>query len=121
MSNEISREELQELVQANQVVVFEVLPPKYYAEGHLPGARNLPLDRFEQVLAELALDRSAPIVTYCTGPTCANSGVAAARLGQLGYANVRVFKGGKEAWRAAGLALSLPSQQPRAREARSLG
>jgi rhodanese-related sulfurtransferase len=112
MSNEISREELQTLVQSKQVVVLEVLPPRFFAEGHLPGARNLPLDRFEQVLAELALDRDAPIVTYCTGPTCANSGVAAARLAQLGYANVRVFKGGKEAWRAGGLAFSPTSQQP---------
>jgi rhodanese-related sulfurtransferase len=110
MSNEISREELSQLVQSNQVVVLEVLPPKYYAEGHLPGARNLPLDRLEQALAEFALERTAPIVTYCTGPTCPNSGVAAARLGQLGYANVRVFKGGKEAWREGGLALELPSQ-----------
>jgi rhodanese-related sulfurtransferase len=110
MSNEISREELSQLVHSHQVVVLEVLPPKYYAEGHLPGARNLPLDRLEQVLAELALDRTEPIVTYCTGPTCPNSGVAAARLGQLGYANVRVFKGGKQAWREAGLALELPSQ-----------
>jgi rhodanese-related sulfurtransferase len=110
MSNEISREELSQLVHSHQVVVLEVLPPKYYAEGHLPGARNLPLDRLEQVLAELALDRTEPIVTYCTGPTCPNSGVAAARLGQLGYANVRVFKGGKESWREAGLALELPSQ-----------
>jgi len=102
MSKPISREDLLPLVQQGSVVLLEILPPKYYDKEHLPSARNLPLEGFEQRLAELGLERNAAIVTYCTGPTCANSGVAAARLESMGYSNVRVFKGGKEAWREGG-------------------
>ena len=44
------------------------------------------------------------VVTYCTGPTCANSHIAARKLEELGYTNVRVYAGGKQAWRDAGFA-----------------
>jgi rhodanese-related sulfurtransferase len=44
------------------------------------------------------------LVTYCSGPTCANSQIAARKLKALGYTNVRVYTGGKQAWREAGFA-----------------
>jgi rhodanese-related sulfurtransferase len=51
------------------------------------------------------LTRTAEIVVYCASATCQNSHIAARVLGQLGYANVRVYAGGKEDWSEAGLAL----------------
>jgi rhodanese-related sulfurtransferase len=38
--------------------------------------------------------------------TCQNSDIAQRKLQSLGYRHVRVFKGGKAAWSAAGQPLS---------------
>ena len=48
-------------------------------------------------------DKGAAIVTYCTGPSCPNSGQVADRLTVLGYAHVRKYREGIEGWVAAGL------------------
>jgi rhodanese-related sulfurtransferase len=35
------------------------------------------------------------VVTYCSGPSCGRSKVAAAAFTRLGYPDVRVYPGGK--------------------------
>jgi rhodanese-related sulfurtransferase len=62
------------------------------------GALNLPLSR----LAELAprLDRGAPVYLLCRSGS--RAATAAARLRELGLRDVRVVRGGLEAWTAAG-------------------
>jgi rhodanese-related sulfurtransferase len=99
----ITREELQRAMADGDVVVLEALPQSYYEAEHLPGAKNMPLDDIDNLAAALVPDRSTPIVTYCTGHTCPNSGIAAARLRQLGYTDVRAYEAGKEDWLGAGL------------------
>jgi rhodanese-related sulfurtransferase len=101
----ITREELQREIAAGAVVVVEALPATYYAAGHIPGARNLPLDDVASRAADVLPDRSASIVTYCTGRSCPNSRIAAEQLTRLGYTDVRAFEGGKEDWAAAELPL----------------
>ena len=105
MPNLISLETLRaELSRHEPVRVLEILPREYFDSGHLPGAENLPLSGLDQAVRALVPDRQTLIVTYCSGPTCNNSHLAARRLAELGYENVRVFAGGKAAWRDAGLA-----------------
>lgn len=104
MSDEITREEVQKLVQnGGRALLLEVLPRDYYERSHLPGAHNAPLDGLERTVQKLAPSLERPLVTYCSGPTCSNSHLAARRLRELGYRDVRVFTGGKAAWREAGL------------------
>ncbi len=56
------------------------------------------------VLAPAVLpDRDAAIVTYCTGPSCPNSGQVADRLTALGYTNVRKYRESIDDWTRAGL------------------
>ena len=55
--------------------------------------------------AALVPDRTAPVVTYCTGTSCPNSRIAAEQLRTLGYTNVRAYEGGKQDWTEAGLPL----------------
>lgn len=99
----ITREELQELIAQDAVVLLEALPPTHYDAAHLPGAKNLPLDDLDALAPALVPDKTTPIVTYCTGVTCQNSRLAATRLVALGYVNVRAYEGGKEDWVEAGL------------------
>ena len=111
MSNEISYEELSSKIQAGAALTLvEVLPERYFASGHLPRAINLPLNAVPKIAPELLPDPQREVVLYCAGPTCSNSHVAARELMQRGYANVRVFSGGKEAWVQAGNALEVASE-----------
>lgn len=85
--------------------VAEILGPPYFATGHLPGAVNLPLEGFGERAQRLLPDKDEEIVVYCASETCQNSDLAERKLRALGYGNVRVYKGGKAAWKAAGLSL----------------
>ncbi|MFC7547247.1 rhodanese-like domain-containing protein [Plantactinospora sp. GCM10030261] len=99
----ISREELRALIATDQVTVVDTLGGDYYAQQHLPGAIPLVEAEVKDRAATLLPDRDAPIVTYCTGPTCPNSGRVADRLTTLGYTNVRKYADGIEDWVAASL------------------
>jgi rhodanese-related sulfurtransferase len=103
MTTTISRQELHEALRVGDVVLLEALPAMHFDAEHLPGAENLPLDDIDALAPVLVPDRATPIVTYCTGVTCRNSEIAAARLEALGYTDVRAYKGGKEDWIGAGL------------------
>ena len=103
MTTEISRDELFRLVRSDEPpVLLEALGAAYFADAHLPGAANMPPDQVEALAPTLAPDPDGPIVVYCSG-TCRNSEIAAERLEQLGYRDVRVYLGGKEDWVEHGL------------------
>lgn len=63
MSTPISRDELQRLVEQEDAQIVDVLPTREYAEGHLPGAINLPLKKLNRDTAAV-LDRARPVVLY---------------------------------------------------------
>ena len=103
MTNEISRDELSRLVRSSSPpVLLEALGPAYFADAHLPGAVNMPPDQVDVLAPSVIPDQDAPVVVYCSG-TCQNSEIAAQRLEELGYTDVRVYLGGKEDWVEHGL------------------
>ncbi|MEU8615896.1 rhodanese-like domain-containing protein [Actinoplanes sp. NPDC048791] len=99
----ISRDDLRVLLDAGAVTLVEALPAPHYTAEHLPGAVNLPGDLTAERAAQLAPDPARTVVTYCAGPSCGRSKVAAAAFARLGYRDVRVYDGGKTDWAAAGL------------------
>jgi len=105
MIKSLTRNQLQERLQANpQIVLLEALPEKYFNEWHLPNARHFPHDQARALASSVVPDKSAEIVVYCASRTCQNSHIAAKTLASLGYANVAVYPGGKEDWREPALA-----------------
>jgi rhodanese-related sulfurtransferase len=75
----------------------------YYRKAHLPGAINIPHDRVDELAPRLLPDETAAIVVYCANAPCKNSGIAAARLVELGYRDVRDYHEDKQDWIEAGL------------------
>jgi len=102
----IERTDLQALLASGQPVkVLEALPPKYFHEGHLPGAKQLDFANAVGHATLLKLNAGDRIVVYCASDTCKNSHEAAAALSAAGFTNVAVYVGGKKDWIEAGLAL----------------
>ncbi|WP_204299917.1 rhodanese-like domain-containing protein [Actinoplanes campanulatus] len=99
----ISRDDLRALLDAGSVTLVEALPEPQYSAGHLPGAVNLPGDLTAELAARPAPDPAGTVVTYCAGPSCGRSKVAATVLARLGYHDAWVYKSGKTDWAAAGL------------------
>ncbi|MCZ0204279.1 rhodanese-like domain-containing protein [Streptomyces achromogenes] len=103
MVQRITRDELKKKIDEGLVTVVEALPAQYYNDKHLPGALNLPHDQVDQLAPSLLPDKEAEVVVYCANEPCPNSGIAAGRLAELGYVNVREYGEGKEDWVGAGL------------------
>jgi rhodanese-related sulfurtransferase len=99
----ISRDDLKAGIDAGAVTVVDALGGEYYAKQHLPGAVALAPGQVDAMASTVLPDRDAAIVTYCTGPSCPNSGQVADRLTALGYANVRKYREGIDDWTGAGL------------------
>lgn len=59
--------------------------------------------RFRDMLQAATPDRSAPVVFYCVGSQSWHSVNAALRAVNAGYTNVMWYRGGIQAWQAAGL------------------
>ena len=99
----ISRDALRAAIDAGTVTIVDALGGDYYAKQHLPGAVALAPGDVDALAPTVLPDKNAAIVTYCTGPSCPNSGQVATRLTALGYANVRRYAEGIEDWTGAGL------------------
>jgi rhodanese-related sulfurtransferase len=95
--------ELRRLVDAGTVTLLDVRPELEYRQGHIPGARSIPVAELERRLAELPSDRE--VVAYCRGPYCVYSDEAGQLLQRNGF-QVRRFAEGFPEWRAAGLAVA---------------
>lgn len=98
MTEKITRQELERLVGDGGVTVVDALPPSHYEQQHLPGAVNLVEADVDARAADVLPDKTAPIVTYCSNPSCNNSQGVANRLAELGYTDVRKYAGGIQDW-----------------------
>jgi rhodanese-related sulfurtransferase len=106
---DIARKDLQENMKSGTVVLVDANGSDSYAEGHLPGA--LDFEANEAGLAgKLPTDKNALIVAYCGGPGCRAWNRAALKLDELGYTNVRHYKGGLKEWKSSGGKFEKPAK-----------
>ena len=71
-------------------VLLDVRTPKEYAEGHIPGSKNVPLQELDQVLSVVE-KKETPLFLYCRSG--ARSGQAASLLQRMGYTQVKNIGG----------------------------
>lgn len=93
-------EALDQMLADGLVTVVDVRPADEYADGHLPGALNIPLAELGARLGELPADLE--VVAYCRGPWCVLAFEAVALLREAGRGAKRL-EGGLPEWRRAGL------------------
>ena len=60
----ISINEVKALMAKNQVVLIDVRDPQSFAEGHMPGAINVPFDHIPKYVDQWKKEKRL-LVTYC--------------------------------------------------------
>ena len=97
----LSPQDMVQLMNREKAVVIDVCSPEEFAQGHVIGAKNLPLGELEAKLAQVVKNKATPVVMVCQ--VGARSARAAATAQKLGYENVQSLAGGLKAWQAANM------------------
>ncbi len=99
---DIDAQELSDLLaKENPPLVVDVRETWEYAQGHVPGARLIPLGEFAHKVG--GFDLTHPVAVICA--TGSRSQSAAALLGQKGFETVYNIVGGTLGWMQSGLPL----------------
>lgn len=85
-------------------VLLDVRSPALFAQGHVPGAINLPHGKITETRMA-AFPPETVFVTYCAGPHCNGAARGALRLATLGRP-VKIMAGGITGWIDEGFELA---------------
>jgi sulfur-carrier protein adenylyltransferase/sulfurtransferase len=91
----------QELRSGRKIVVVDVRNKEEFVEGHIHGARSIPIHQLVGRASEITTDRSNVVVIVSNAG--ARAKIAAASLRLAGYAEVATLAGGMKRWRELGL------------------
>lgn len=85
----------------SSVHFIDAREPELYAEGHIPGAKNIPFDRVAKYTDSLkVLPKTELFVLYCDGGDCHQSHDLAEYMLANGWRRVTVYVGGWKEWSA---------------------
>ena len=90
-----------QLINREKAVVIDVCEPEEFAQGHVAGAKNVPLAQLEAQLPKWVKNKTAPVVMLCQAGSRAAR--AASQAQKLGYTQAQALAGGLKAWREASL------------------
>ena len=79
-------------------VFLDVRTPEEYQQGHIKGAKLIPVQVLAKHLAEVPKDKQ--VYVYCHAGS--RSAKASKLLAQHGFSNIENVMGGIQAWKAAG-------------------
>jgi len=90
--------QIREAWEKHQGIFLDARRSELFREGHIPGAKSLPLDDFDKVYPLISFSKDSAYIIYCEGRDCEFSDLLALRLYSLGYRKLAVFPGGWEEW-----------------------
>jgi rhodanese-related sulfurtransferase len=96
----VSPAEAVRLMNHEKATVVDVCEPAEFEQGHIGGARSVPLGSLADAKG-LPSNKALPLLVACASGSRAQR--AAAVLRKQGYQDVRVLAGGMRAWREASL------------------
>ena len=97
----ISPAEAVQCMNREKGVVVDVCGADEFAQSHIKGAVNVPLDELEARLDKAVKNKSTPVIMVCAAG--ARSVRAQAIAKKLGYEKVHSLQGGLKAWKEANL------------------
>ncbi|MGD1045197.1 MAG: rhodanese-like domain-containing protein [Bacteroidota bacterium] len=100
----ISLATAKELFESNNALFIDARHEFDYQAGHIRGAVNVALKKFDTHLTWLnRISKDKLLVVYCDGAECNSSIELAVKLMESGFTNVKVFFGGWQEWNSAKL------------------
>ena len=97
----ISPAEAVQCMNRDKGVVIDVCSAAEFAESHIKGAVNVPLDELETRLDKAVKNKSTPLILVCAAGSRSKRAQALAQ--KLGYEKVHSLHGGLKAWKEANL------------------
>lgn len=98
-TDNISYDEVRQRLAAGTITLIDVREPDEFASGHVPGAVNMPMSRFNPAtLPASTIDK--PVVVMCQAGY--RSRIVEANLAKTGRADVRNYSGSMDEWTAKG-------------------
>lgn len=96
--------QVKELYDRKEAVFVDARDGAAFAAGHITGSFSLPLGEAEAQSGffKKRVPLSNPVVVYCNGYDCHDSGELGEKLLGWGYGTVYLFEGGYPEWRDAG-------------------
>jgi len=110
VSYEIERQNINEIRALTTEQVYEIFSNREakfidardnwdFADGHIPGAINIPEYKFSPDEPNLKLlDKNEKLIVYCEGDQCDVSKRLALELQKLGFKKVWIYLGGMKEW-----------------------
>lgn len=89
----VSTEEFKALLRTGQLI--DIREPASFKKGHILGARNFPMNQFQESLSALRKDK--PVLIYDNGRS-QHLGRAAIALNKAGFKDVYALRDGFESW-----------------------
>ena len=110
----VSPAEFEQLAKQRGVVILDVQPDSYYAQGYIAGSVHYngqtPRDAFRAALP--TMDRNATYLVYCVGGYISRD--ACTQMAEAGFKNLYNLGGGIRAWKNSGRPVETPATQPAA-------
>lgn len=100
----ISPAEAVQCMNRDKGVVIDVCSAAEFAQSHVKGAVNVPLDELEDRLGKTVKNKSTPLILVCAAGSRSKRAQAIAQ--KLGYEKVHSLQGGLKAWKEANLPLA---------------
>lgn len=94
-------EKIMQQAQAGEILLLDVRSPGEYADGHIPGAVNVPYDQIQRHQSVLEQQGDSPIVVYCR--TGRRAAIFINEIEKYGFTNLQYMEGDMPGWQRAGL------------------
>jgi rhodanese-related sulfurtransferase len=100
----VSLEQVKEAYENGDALFVDARDSDFYEEGHIPGAVNLPVRKFELVFPKVKerLLAATWVITYCDSASCELGVELTEKLLFTGMDRIEIFTGGIQQWQEAG-------------------
>ncbi|MFA7084911.1 MAG: rhodanese-like domain-containing protein [Arcobacteraceae bacterium] len=85
---------------AAKAIILDARPLKLYEAGHIPSARYLPDNKFDELYESVlnTVSKDKELILYCGGYDCAKSPNLALMLMKKGHKNIKIYAAGMPQW-----------------------
>lgn len=90
-----------EQAKKGEMLILDVRSPEEYADGHVPGAINIPHNDVASQIDSILKFKTQPVVVYCRSGYRATKAMKV--LSKYQFEDIRHLDGDMQGWRKAGL------------------